>query len=331
MEQHQIKEQIDGIIRKRKEERLPKIHESIVFLRDIETEINNLDNLVGIIRYQCEQKQGPYYQMLLADPAMESRFNMVSTGYLRQLLRVQISKLENLEKRFTRDAVQIAFVGYERQGKSRFLQSISGLSNSVIPAYSGTSCTGTVSVIHNVDSGFKAKIEFYTLAEFLEIMNDKLKAFFPERTFYLNSVQGLKSLDLSGFNAGTNIELANQFEKFVNGYVNHADDFEELIGKEPMIIADEKLVIQHVAQYEEFQTIPACDDPTLFYEKEKTDDNGKPYKVYVKNYYKYLAVKSANIFTSFPTLDDAKIVLVDTIGLGDSTDAARIEDEMFRV
>lgn len=331
MEQHQIKEQIEGIISKRKKERLPKIRENIVFLRDIVDRINNLDNLIGIIRYQCEQKQGPYYQMLLTDPAMESRFNVVSTVNLRQHLYSQISKLENLEKRFSRDAVQIAFVGYERQGKSRFLQSISGLSNSVIPAYSGTSCTGTVSVIHNVSSGFKAKIEFYSLAEFLEIMSDKLKTFFPGRTFYLNSVQGLKTLDLSGFNAGTNIELSNQFEKFINGYVNHADDIEELIGREPMTITDEKIVIQHVAQYEEFQTIPAGENPSLFFEKEKTNDDGQPYKVYVKNYYKYLAVKSANIYTQFPTLDDAKIVLVDTIGLGDSTDAARIEDEMFRV
>ena len=331
MEQHQIKEQVDGIIRRRKEERLPKIKKSIAFLRTVDERISNLENLIGTIRYQCERKQGPYYQILLADPAMESRFSAVSASYLRQLINSQISKLENLEKRFSREAVQIAFVGYERQGKSRFLQSISGLSNSVIPAYSGTSCTGTVSVIHNVESAFKAKIEFYTLAEFLEIMNEKLKAFFPERTFYLNSVLGLKSLDLSGFNAGTNIELANQFEKFVNGYVRHADDFAELIGSEPIILTDEKLVIKHVAQYEEFDVIPAGDDPSLFFEKEKTDDNSQPYKVFVKNYYKYLAVKSADIYTHFPTLDDAKIVLVDTIGLGDSTDATRIEDEMFRV
>ena len=331
MKQHQIKEQVDGIIRKRKEERLPRIQKSIAFLRTVDERISNLENLIGTIRCQCEQKQGPYYQMLLADPAMESRFSAVSTSYLRQLIRCQISKLENLEKRFSREAVQIAFVGYERQGKSRFLQSISGLSNSVIPAYSGTSCTGTVSVIHNVDSGFKAKIEFYTLAEFLEIMNDKLKTFFPERTFYLNSVQGLKTLDLPEFNAGTNIELANQYEKFINGYVNHADDFAELIGSAPKILTDEKLVIKHVAQYEEFDTIPSGEDPSLFFEKDKTDDNGRPYKVFVKNYYKYLAVKSANIYTHFPTLDDAKIVLVDTIGLGDSTDATRIEEEMFRV
>lgn len=327
----QIKQQIENIIDYRKRTRLPKIEQQIAFLKDVLSKVEKLDSVIATVRYQIEQKNGPYYTMLLADPTMEARFNIVSTTGIKEKLKKQIELLELLKRRFSRDAVQVAFVGYERQGKSRFLQSISGLSNNVIPAYSGTSCTGAVSVIHNVGSGFSATIKFYTLAEFLGIMKDKLKKFFPGRTFTLNSIQDLKYLDLSGFNAGTNISLSTEFEKFCNGYVAHADDFAELIGHSDLITTDEKQIIQHVAQYEEFGQIPQCEDASQFTAKEKDDDNCRKITVYVKYYYKYLAVKSATIYTSFPAIDDAKIVLVDTIGMGDSTDAQRIEDEMFRV
>ena len=66
-------------------------------------------------------KQGSYYIMLQADPTMEARFMAVSTSEVKRLLTEQLQTLENLKKRFSRDAVQIAFIGYERQGKSCFL------------------------------------------------------------------------------------------------------------------------------------------------------------------------------------------------------------------
>ena len=161
----QIKQQIENIIDYRKRTRLPKIEQQIAFLKDVLSKVEKLDSVIATVRYQIEQKNGPYYTMLLADPTMEARFNIVSTTGIKEKLKKQIELLELLKRRFSRDAVQVAFVGYERQGKSRFLQSISGLSNNVIPAYSGTSCTGAVSVIHNVGSGFSATIKFYTLAE----------------------------------------------------------------------------------------------------------------------------------------------------------------------
>ncbi len=331
MPQRQIKQKIEQIISARKLTRLPKVEEEVMFLQDILSKIDNLDSVIATIKSQMNQKSGPYYSVLLADPTMEARFNIVSTGQVRTKLQMQLNKLEILRKRFSREAVQIAFVGRERQGKSCFLQSISGLNNSVIPAYSGTSCTGTVSVIHNTGTSFSATISFYSLPEFLSIMQDKLKKFFPGKVFQLNSVQDLKGLDLSDYQNGTNIALNSEFNKFIDGYVNHADSFSALIGSPDLVTSDEKQIIQHVAQYEEFDAIPEGEAPSLYSKKIKTDNDGNSITIWVKNYYKCLAVKSANIYTPFPSIDDAKIVLVDTIGMGDSTDAARIEDEMFRV
>ena len=146
----QINQQIQQIIDKRKLTRLPQIEKEITFLKEVKAKVENLDSVINTINHQMTEKHGPYYAMLQSDPSMETRFMAVSTAQVKKLIDEQLERLEILRKRFSRDAVQIAFIGYERQGKSCFLQSISGLSNKVIPAYSGTSCTGAVSVIHNV-------------------------------------------------------------------------------------------------------------------------------------------------------------------------------------
>ena len=41
----------------------------------------------------------------------------------------------NIEERFSRKTINIAVIGGARQGKSKLLQTISGLSNEVIPAF----------------------------------------------------------------------------------------------------------------------------------------------------------------------------------------------------
>lgn len=327
-----INDQIQQIIDKRRLTRLPKIMDEITFLKKVKEEILNLDSVINTITHQMSSKQGAYYAMLQSDPSMETRFMAVSTGQVKKLIDEQLERLEILRKRFSRDAVQIAFIGYERQGKSCFLQSISGLSNKVIPAYSGTSCTGAVSVIHNVDKDLEVQIEFYDLGAFLKIVHEKLQNFFPGKHFVLNSLNDLKRLDLSDF-ASDDPELSLEFNKFQDAFINHIGIYESLISHEKIVTSDENQIIQHVSQYEEFDTIPDGDNPEAFTQKKKQDANGNEVVVWQKNYYKYIAVKSVNIYTRFvdPRIGNSKIVLVDTIGMGDASNAERIEDEMFRV
>lgn len=328
----QINQQIQQIIDKRKLTRLPQIEKKIAFLKDVKAKVLNLDAVINTVSHQMETKQGSYYIMLQADPTMEARFMAVSTSEVKRLLDEQLQTLENLKKRFSRDAVQIAFIGYERQGKSCFLQSISGLNNKVIPAYSGTSCTGAVSVIHNVDKDLEVHIEFYDHEAFLKIVQEKLHTFFPNKQFALNSLNDLRYVDLSGFTCN-DPQLSLEFNKFKDAFVDHIDIYESLIGHGKVVTSDEDQIIQHVSQYEEFDAIPQGENPTLFSQKEKQDNNGNKVVVWEKKYYKYIAVKSVNIYTRFvdPRIGDSKIVLVDTIGMGDASNAERIEDEMFRV
>ena len=328
----QINEQIEQIIKKRKETRLPQIEKEITFLNEVKTKVLTLDSVISTVTHQMETKKGPYYTILLADPSMETRFMAVSTTETKRLIDEQLQELENLKKRFSRDAVQIAFIGYERQGKSCFIQSISGLNNKVIPAYSGTSCTGAVSIIHNVDQDLEVHIEFYKLDVFLKIVQEKLQIFFPNKHFVVNGLDDLRHLDLSSFTSN-DPEVSLEFNKFKDAFIDHIDIYETLIGHSEFTTSDENQIIQHVSQYEEFDSIPEGEKPSDFIEKKKQDANGNEIIVWQKNYYKYIAVKSVNIYTRFvdPRIGSSKIVLVDTIGMGDASNAERIEDEMFRV
>lgn len=327
-----INDQIQQIITTRKETRLPQIEKEIEFLKHVKSKVVNLDSVINAINHQIAEKHGPYYAMLQSDPSMETRFMAVSTGQVKKLIDEQLEHLEILRKRFSRDAVQIAFIGYERQGKSCFLQSISGLSNKVIPAYSGTSCTGAVSVIHNVPKELEVHIEFYDLKSFLNILKEKLHNFFPNNHFTLNSLNDLSTIDLSEFTTD-DPEVSLEFNKFKDAFFGHLNVYESLIGHSKLVTDDQNQIIQHVSQYEEFDVIPEGDDASLYTKKKKQDTNGNEVEVWQKNYYKYIAVKSVNIYTQFvdPRIGDSKIVLVDTIGMGDASNAERIEDEMFRV
>ena len=274
----QINHQIQQIIDKRKLTRLPQIEKEITFLKEVKAKVENLDSVINTINHQMAEKHGPYYAMLQSDPSMETRFMAVSTSQVKKLIDEQLERLEILRKRFSRDAVQIAFIGYERQGKSCFLQSISGLSNKVIPAYSGTSCTGAVSVIHNVPKDLEVHIEFYDLKSFLNIVKEKLHNFFPNNHFTLNSLSDLSTIDLSEFTTD-DPEVSLEFNKFKDAFFGHLNVYESLIGHSKIVTSDENQIIQHVSQYEEFDAILEGDDASLYTKKKKQDANGNEVEV----------------------------------------------------
>lgn len=325
-----IKKKVDDIIKIRKERRLPRVEAAIAYLKDILCKITALDNLIAKINRQREAKSGIYYNLLSQDPAMESRFLAISTLSVKQKIKEQLTQLELLQKRFSRDAVQIAITGYERQGKSTCLQTITGLNNNIIPAYNGTSCTGAVSVIHNSDKPLVAHIQFFKEEDFLAIVKDKLKKFFPDETFALSSLSDFEKLDammLKKAFTATDATLASEFERFLDGYILHQNEYLLLINGDSIPVTNEEEIASYVAQYHKLDDTP--DEAVRgLYQMEQTSD-GKTY--WIRYFYKHLAVKSVDIYTSFPAIDDAKIILVDTIGLGDSTDALRIEEEMFRI
>ena len=303
--------------------KLQIVEKKITILNDVLERIEQLDLLVSNISIEIENKQGANYNLLNMDPEALMKFNEVSCDNAKRKIKILINELENLKSRFSRESLRIAFIGRERQGKSTFLKTITGLSDKVIPAYSGNSCTGAVSVIHNSNEPLKVLVEYYTVAEFLCIVKEKLSRFFPNRTFTLGKLDDITKLNLPEYlEDGATTTLISEYNKFKSTVIEHYNDYNCLIGAGKVSYTNEDEIAVHVAQYEEFLS-PVEGAVAV------TKDDGQV--VYKLDYYKYLAVKGVDIYKKFDVESTEKLELVDTIGIGSSADSALIEEEMYRV
>lgn len=312
--------------------RLQTIEARIANLASVKKRIEELDVLVASIKNQMEAKHGEYYNMLVQDPDALSQMEDVSCANANAKVTELIDALKLLKKRFEREAIRIAFIGRERQGKSTFIKTITGLNDKVIPAYSGNSCTGAVSVIHNVQNvtdeagnivNVKVVAEYYDTAKFLDMVNEKLSRFFPDGSKKVGRLEQIESLSLPETLAGNqSTKLIAEYLKFKTSVVENYDKYSHLIGVGIRNYYDEDEIAQHVAQYEEFDhEVPGA-------HKVPKDDGSIVWQL---DYYKYVAVKNVNIYTSFEIETTKKLELVDTIGIGSSADSEAIEAEMYRV
>jgi hypothetical protein len=312
--------------------RLQKIEARIAALESVRENVEQLDALVSTVRKQIEEKQGAYFNMLSSDPEALAQFEEVSCKTAKEKLTVLIDSLKLLKKRFEREAIRIAFIGRERQGKSTFIKTITGLNDKVIPAYSGNSCTGAVSVIHNVqrvkdeagnDVKVKVVAEYYDTPTFLAMVNEKLHRFFPDGSVKVGRLEQIADLKLpENLSGNQSTKVIAEYLKFKTSVVENFDKYSHLIGVGTRKYYDEDEIAQHVAQYEEFDhEVPGSHEV-------KKDDGTVVWQL---DYYKYVAVKNVNIYTSFEIETTKKLELVDTIGIGSSADSEAIEAEMYRV
>lgn len=312
--------------------RLQKIESRIAALETVKENVEQLDALVSTIQKQIEEKHGEYYNMLVSDPDALSQFEEVSCKSSKEKLLHLIDALKLLKKRFEREAIRIAFIGRERQGKSTFIKTITGLNDKVIPAYSGNSCTGAVSVIHNAqrvqdESGKDVKVkvvaEYYDTPTFLSMVNEKLRRFFPDGSIKVGRLEQIENLNLPDNLPGNqSTKVIAEYLKFKTSVVENFREYSHLIGVGIRNYYIEDEIAQHVAQYEEF-------DHAVNGSHEVKKDDGTI--VYQLDYFKYVAVKNVNIYTSFEIETTKKLELVDTIGIGSSADSEAIEAEMYRV
>ncbi len=243
-----------------------------------------------------------YKLLFQSKPEILERIAGVSTKEFYDTYQTYSAKLKQLNERFSRKELHISFIGRAGQGKSLIMQNISGLGKNVIPSSEGGDCTGAKSIITNDSSATSvhAKIEFFTESEMIEIVNTYLDRIF-HGACHVGSINDIKNIpinELKGKLDDSQVEengLIPQLEK----YINHIGDFESELGK----IKDvpEKDIEKYVAQF-------------------KNGDNST-------KYFNYLGVKLANIICKFPKADAGKIVLVDTIGIGDTSIGT--EDKML--
>ncbi len=213
---------------------------------------------------------------------------------LQDRVREHGETLVRLLARFKRPTLNIGVAGIARQGKSTLLQSLSGLSDKVIPSGSGDHCTGVPCVITNAEGPVRARITFHTERSFL---HEVVQPFREELglTFDLGSLDAFQSAVLPdekspgdpgfGLNQGC-LKRLREMHAAVK-------DFREHLGK-PETEIGENEIRNYVAQEES----PG------------------------KKIHAWRAVKEANVLCPFPQKELGRITLLDTPGLGDFNSGA---------
>ncbi len=321
-----IQERIEGIKTKRTSLFLPKIEKRLQYLEKLEKQLDSLDNLMTVIRTQCDDKNGPYYAMLVNDAGMEMRLSQVSTADVKKKLAETRCELERLKKRFSRESISIQVFGMAGSGKSTFIQSVTGLSNDVVLASEGGHCTGVSSYIYNSDN-FETRVYLYTRAEILEIFNKSLaqleKEYAPTAPpILLNDFSDIKNFTLSSVGLPETIENRMSVMKYVTNYslisnllsgidasgLPLADLQKDNSGRTYILITNPANVQQWVAQHNGHH---------------KSNPN------YVA-YLNYLAVDHVDIYQRFNFDDAGNIVLMDNVGLGDAASDISTEEHMYQ-
>mgnify|MGYP002521004331 FL=1 len=322
----QINQQIQQIIAKRKEARLPLIEGKIAFMESLLQRVNSLDNLIKEIKSQCEIKKGPYYAILAADPGMELRLQNVSTEDTRAAIAELQKELVRLRTRFSRRNISLQVFGMAGSGKSTFIQSVTGLGNDVVLASEGGHCTGVSSFIYNSDH-FEARVYIYTENEMLALFNKNLEAL--ERKFNpaatpkpLGSFAEIRDFRIEDVGLPATMDGRLSVMKYVENYSLirnlisglNADGMplqgleHDTHGHKYVKITDPVQVQQWVAQHNGHHT----SDPD-----------------YVA-YTNYLAVDHVDIYKKFLCEDAGDIVLMDNVGLGDASNDVSTEQHMYQ-
>lgn len=300
-EQSIISSQIDNILlqRKAKAAEMRRRREQILELKQA---------LMGCRTLSAKAKSidDPKLQKQCMDMLSQVRVPM---EVLTQTDRV-LTRMQEVINRFERDSLNIATVGRARQGKSTFLQAVSNLGNDIIPAFDAGDCTGAVSIIHNdptMEAGqVRVDLTFRTKEEMLDIVKGYINNISPEylqnNPLEYDHIQYISLSDLAmtmnSWDAEAQIQL-DHLTRIVNEFNGTSDSksvsIRDLCGRSGMSLSDPNEIRKYVAQ-----------------------NNGKAVVDPLReNYYSYLAVSRAEIYCRFSD-DVGKLVLVDTIGLGDT-------------
>ena len=133
----------------------------------IQTVETNLQNLAATLQHLDEHRHNLITK--LEDASACGSLREIDFTAIQKGIQQEGQALEKLKARFSRRTLNIGVVGRARQGKSRLLQSLTGLSSSEIPDGDRQHCTGVRSTIHhNPDVEPYGDVWFYTEFSFLE-------------------------------------------------------------------------------------------------------------------------------------------------------------------
>ena len=272
-------DKIEAIIKDRRPlvTRLEKVQEN---LRRLSFNLGELENKRNVI-------------IKIAPDEIHQNLQEIDFSTVRKKIGEELEILEKLKRRFARDTLNIGVVGRARQGKSRLLQSVSGLATTEIPDGDRQHCTGVRStILHkaNISEPY-ADVWFYSESSFL---NEVIMPYFRElrlspfpysmEDFVSESLPALPE-NLSGY-----AEPLAKYEH-LRRYHQHFEKYKDLLHAESPKKIPHRKIQEYVAQVSH-------------------DGENK--------FYNYLAVREVKIVCNFPHTDVGQIALIDMPGLGDT-------------
>lgn len=257
----------------------------------IETVEINLKTLSAALRQLEKQRD----QLLdrVGDPGTAGRLKEIDCSTIQRSIDTELAALNSLKSRFSRNSLNIGVVGRARQGKSRLLQSLTGLSTSEIPDGDDQHCTGVRSnVHHNSEVGETyAEVWFHTERSFL----DEVIA-----PYYEQLRLGSRPRSLQDFADIPLPELSKELaeKRQAAAKYDHLCRYHQNLHKYRDALSEPSP--RRVPKHEIRE-----------YVAQDTVDRRRIY-------FNYLAVREVKIVCSFPNVDIGQIALVDMPGLGDT-------------
>lgn len=226
----------------------------------------------------------------IEDSSIQQNLSHIDFTDTKQKINAILPNLGKLKRRFDRASLNIGVVGREKQGKSTFLQSLTGLTTEEIPSTDMGCCTGVQSAIcHQENATTVGLVRFYSPQD---LFNEVILPYYNT----LNLAP--KPDNINEFAQSILPTLSDESEvnkatyQHLKDYHEHFEDYQKWfqVNSNPYRI-DKEEIREFVSQI---------------------SSDGK-----VK-YYNYLPVKKVEIICSFPKSDLGKIVLIDTPGIGDT-------------
>ncbi|WP_414620360.1 hypothetical protein [Calothrix sp. CCY 0018] len=258
--------------------------------RKIEEVEGNLKTLFAALQ-QLEERRN-YLSSQIGDVNVLEKLKEVDFSHIQLAIASELETLTRLKNRFSRDTFNIGVIGRARQGKSRLLQSLTGLSAAEIPDGDRQHCTGVRSTIyHNTNVDTYGEVWFHTERSFLD------EAIAP---YYEKLHLSAKPLTVEEF---ANKPLP-QLPENIPGYAEPGAMYEHLK--------------RYHSQFEQYRHLLKQPSSKIIQKHQIREYTAQDTTDGERILFNYLAVKEVKITCTFPNPNVGKIALVDMPGLGDT-------------
>jgi hypothetical protein len=250
----------------------------------------NLKTLVTTLGQLEKRRQHLFNQV--ADAGVVAKLREINFDSIQNAIISELEALTKLKSRFSRDTLNIGVIGRARQGKSRLLQSLTGLSAAEIPDGDRQHCTGVRSTIHhsqNVDT--YGEVWFHTERSFVD------EVITP---YYEKLRLGTKPLNIEEFAN----KLLPPLPQDIPGYAEPGAKYEHLK--------------RFHSQFSHYRHLLRETSPLKIQKHQIREYVAQDTTDGKRIFCNFLAVKEVKITCTFPNSHVGKIALVDMPGLGDT-------------